>query len=104
MSHLDVSGREIQTGDYILYAASLGRCPVLRYARVEDKYEIENPRSYQRDRILYKLKVRSVSQYSYGTPWKLLNTGSLITLAFCDRIVVVPTDSVPADVVAVLAS
>ena len=89
IEYTDIGGKEIQVGSYIAYAAALGRCAILKLGVVV---------------ALKAGKVKAVTAekvWRWGTgedQWGLQKNGSPITLAFTERMVVVPRDSIPDEV------
>ncbi len=116
----DLAGTAIKIGDYIVYAASWGRCPILKYGRVVGFGEKEET-SYVRagtelefvTRVELKIKAVTVdrsldvrqSNGAWLYKWELQNAkrkNTSVTLSFTDRMLVVPSHMVPAQACKVL--
>lgn len=100
--HADVFNNQIKVGDFVIYAASLGRCSILKVAIVlelrEKKY------SYYKDEVAYKVSVRTAHRegdWKKGRDhykWTLQKKGSPITLEFTERMVKVDPKTLPLEV------
>lgn len=104
--HADVFNNQIKVGDFVIYAASLGRSPILKVAIILELRTLE-PKWH--DQIQYKVSVRTaerVNIYNREDPntykWSLQKKGSPITLEFTDRMVKVSTKKLPIEVRALL--
>ena len=94
--HCDIRGTYIVPGDFIVYAALMGRSPVLKYGIVtrlaerDQKWSVANP-------VIPVLKVIT-ADYGYRGEWGLQKKGAEITLGFVNRIFVVRGIDVPGEV------
>lgn len=62
MKATDMLGQEYGVGDYVVYATTSGRSPVLKYARVETVKEVEDPRLAHRVvNTVLKVGVREIA-------------------------------------------
>ena len=103
--HTDVFQNPIKVGDYVLYAASLGRSPILKVGLV---LELRAKRDDLFNRVSHKVSVRTaerVGTYRKGPgtyEWSLQKKGSPITLEFTSRLVRVSPKIIPVEVRAML--
>lgn len=84
-NYKDLAGTEIKEGSFVVYAAALGRCAVLKYGVVTRLVEKENQYTQEMD---YSIRILSADMYS-GEGWTIQKKGKEITLAFFDRTTVV---------------
>ena len=99
--HSDVFNNQLKVGDFVIYAASLGRSPILKVAII---LELKSKKHSYRDEITYKVSVKTahrVGTYLKGRDtyeWSLQKNGSPITLEFTNRMVKVSPKTLPAEV------
>ena len=99
--HCDVFNNPIKVGDFVIYAASLGRCPILKVALI---LELRTQKHSYRDEFIYKVSVRTAHRHGFCRlgpehyKWELQKKGSPITLEFTNRMVKVFPKTVPAEV------
>lgn len=88
-THHDLAGTAIGPGDFIVYAALWSRSPVLKYGVVT--------RLAERDGYggtAATIRVISVDR-TYRDDWELQRGGKDTTLGFLDRLLVIPSSTVP---------
>ena len=100
--HLDMFGNEIKVGDYIIYAGSAGRCPVLRAGQVL-KLSFKKESSMSGGVLIPKVFCSSWNNYK-AEGWSTNDkerSGKQknVTLSFMQRIVVVPESSVSQKII-----
>jgi hypothetical protein len=99
--HGDVFDNPVKVGDFVLYAASLGRSPILKVGLV---LELRNQKGGYPERELHKISVRTAERVGArpwvrdGYVWELQKKGSPITLEFTNRMVRVAPKTIPAAV------
>lgn len=100
--HGDVFNNPISVGDFVLYAASLGRSPILKVGLVLELRTKKH--DFYEDRIAYKVSVRTAERVGMRPwvagqyQWELQKKGSPITLEFTNRMVRVSPKTIPAAV------
>lgn len=104
MSQLfDYGGTTIREGDFIVYAALLGRCACVRYGLVTRLVEPKKKSEWDRSKTKPIRVVAVQDEYQHNIdrgkpPWSLLNEGKEISLGFPDRLVVMEPKQVPVAV------
>jgi hypothetical protein len=101
MQILDMGGFEIKEGDYICYAALLGRCACVRYARVIRLVEIVEKKNCW-DPTTAPIRVKAVELDWYDN-FAILNKGREISLSFPGRMIRINPEQVPEKVKELLA-
>ncbi len=91
MNYEDLAGYEIKPGFLIVYAATLGRSPVLKYGIVT-RLEQTKPDNYGNRPQSPTIRAITVDR-SWGKKWELQKKGREVALSFLDRLLVV--DSIP---------
>lgn len=94
MRHTDLAGNEITVGVFIVYAAALGRCSILKYGQVREL--TSGTADYHRQ------TVAKISIVSVDHNFKLQKKGGRHTLGFLDRVLVVGSGQLPEGVAATL--
>lgn len=94
--HYDLADIQIRVGNFVVYAASWGRCPVLKYGIVTRLAERKDWR--KEDELTPTIRVISVDRSpiwingkNMGFKWELQKDGQEIALGFMDRLLVVDT-------------
>lgn len=84
----DINDREIIAGDYIIYAALLGRCAALKFGkvlRVKEPKDASDPAS---------LTAFAVECHNWGEPIRYQPQQKLVTLTFGSRITIIPSSTI----------
>lgn len=94
-NHYDLADVRIDEGSFVAYAASWGRCPVLKYGIVTRLAERKDWRS---DDPIPTIRVISVDRNEkwdqgkkLGVAWEVQKKGQEMALGFLDRLLVVTT-------------
>lgn len=102
---LDKSGREIHSGDLIIYGSALGRSATLQYGKIV-AIKFKSDREFNRDKKEWedvevpRYTVQGVSTWSWASEnASLLQKG---TLSFGDRILILHRDQLPKAVLDIL--
>ena len=105
LEYKDLAGNSIAAGDFIVYAASLGRCPILKYGIVtrletrKEAYVIGRERDNTPTiRVITAEKVwrwTGPDRTRHEIVWSLQKKGGEVALAFLDRMLVVSVLNVP---------
>lgn len=98
--HGDVFNNPINVGDFVLYAATLDRSPILKVGFV---LELRSNAGGHPERVVHKISVRTAERTAYVRvgekyQWELQKNGSPVTLEFSNRLVRVSSRSIPAAV------
>lgn len=96
----DYGGFAIKPGDFIAYAALLGRCACIRYGLVTRLVEPKKKAEwdYSKTKPIRVVAVQDEWQHNIDQgkpPWHLLNEGKELSLGFPDRLVVMRPDQIP---------
>ena len=94
--HIDINGVFMEVGDCILYSAADDRSSVLRYGLVVALKEGADS-GWRKGKP--KVGVKALHRGYHGRGWKLMNGGRTVTLAFTERMAVVPPNFVPDEVI-----
>lgn len=78
----DVTNKTIKVGDYIVYATTSGRSPVLKFGKIAEIIE---------ESILAK----TVNHSSWDNKWEIQKDGRPVPLSFPNRMIVIPVESIP---------
>lgn len=106
MSHKDIAGTDILVGQYVVYAATWGRCATLKYGKVVSL--TSGPQCF-RDDTVSKIQCVTTDRNRGGwfvqgmDEWALESAKSsgkaakpkVVTLAFLDRLQVLPPGMLP---------
>lgn len=102
--HCDVFGNPLAVGDFVIYAAALGRSSILKVAIILELREVKK----WNDRVAYKVSTRTAERSSVYKPgnrpwdgtyeWKLQKDGKKIVLEFTERMVRVDPATLPKQV------
>ena len=101
--HTDVFNNPLKPGDYVIYAASLGRSPILKVALILELRTKDRP-YFRHPSKLYKVSVRTAHRVGVYSKlldeydWELQKKGSPITLEFTSRLLKVPAKSIPVKI------
>lgn len=91
LAYRDLADKEIKVGHIVCYAALLSRCAVLRYGRVTALGTRHNGFSGANKPTLRVLGVREEAEGK----WRGTKKNQTLTLAFFNRLLVVPDELVP---------
>lgn len=101
-THLDIAGKRIEVGDFILYAALWDRSATLKYGLVTKLAEREESwvPALRGPGKVPTIRAISVDRgwHHEGRRWSLQKQGKPITLSFTDRMLAVGVADVPAEV------
>lgn len=101
IEYYDLADNEVKIGNFVAYAASLGRCPILKYGIVTRLEVRDNRYDYMGPKQVPTLRVLTVEKDDHFTQggkfvdrrWMLQKKGGEMALGFLDRLIVV--DKVP---------
>ena len=96
IEYYDLNDTKIEVGSFVAYAASWGRCPVLKYGivtRLESRKENAWYKESKENPTLRVLTVDRNEKWKDGkkisVEWELQKKGKEVTLSFLDRLLVV---------------
>lgn len=87
----DLFQKELCSGDYVVYAGMWGQSPVLKIGKVTKSIPHER-----------KLLLVGVSFSGYRNTWEVANAGKEITIRRIGKLLIVPENTLPLDVKALL--
>lgn len=94
MKHRDLAGVEVKIGSYVAYAASLGRCPILKYGVVTRLAERKDTWNEDMRPTIRVITVERDERFTgvgkpKGISWEIQKKGQEIALGFLERLIVV---------------
>lgn len=94
-AHVDITGREIKPGDWIVYSASGGRSALLKFGRVATLGTGKPASYYAKDNDKY-IGVVSLDYWDgHLDRWNVQNNGKPVRLTISERVLIVPAENVP---------
>jgi len=101
----DLAGNEIKLGNYVAYAASWSRSPILKYGIVTRLAERKHrywPTDSETGKSTPSIGVLTVDR-DFKKQWEIQREGKEIVLGFLDRLLVVSPQQVPFEALDILS-